>query len=68
MKKNMGIVDKTVRIIPALAIISLYFLNQISGVAAIIMLVFAGVFIVTSFINVCPIYLPFGFSTKRKEA
>lgn len=66
MKKNMGTLDKTVRILAAVVIIILYFLNQISGTVAIISLVVAVAFIITSFLNFCPMYLPFGISTKKK--
>jgi hypothetical protein len=67
MKANMGTVDKAIRIIVALVIIGLYFMGQISGTAAIILLAFAAVFILTSFISFCPLYLPFGISTKKKN-
>lgn len=67
MKQNMGNVDKVVRIVVAIIIAALYFTNQITGTAAIILLVLAGIFIVTSFISFCPMYLPFGISTKPKN-
>jgi hypothetical protein len=67
MKANMGTVDKAIRILAAVAIIALYFLGQITGTAAIVLLIFAGVFILTSFISFCPLYLPFGISTKKKN-
>ncbi len=66
MKPNIGTLDKAARIIAALAIVSLYFADQITGTAAVILLIFAGVFVLTSFIGVCPLYLPFGISTKKK--
>jgi hypothetical protein len=68
MKPNMGTLDRSIRILAAVVIIGLYFANQISGTAAIVLLVFAGVFIVTSFMSFCPLYLPFGWSTKKKSA
>lgn len=68
MKPNMGTIDRIIRILAAVVIIGLYFANQISGTAAIVLLVFAGVFIVTSFMSFCPLYLPFGWSTKKKSA
>lgn len=67
MKPNMGTVDRILRIVVALVIIGLYFAQQITGTAAIILLVLAGVFILTSFMSFCPLYLPFGLSTKKKE-
>jgi len=63
----MGTVDKVVRILAAVVIAVLYFTHQISGTAAIILLILAGVFILTSFLGFCPLYLPFGISTRKKE-
>ena len=62
----MGSTDKIIRILAAVLIAVLYFTNLISGTLAIILLAFAGVFILTSFISFCPLYLPFGISTKPK--
>lgn len=67
MKKNMGNSDKAIRILVAIVIIALYFTHQISGMLAIIGLVFAAVFILTSLIGSCPLYLPLGLSTKKKS-
>ena len=67
MKKNMGSVDKVLRILVAIVIAGLYFANQISGTASIILLILAGVFILTSFMSFCPLYLPFGLSTRKKD-
>lgn len=67
MKPNMGTVDKAVRILVAVIIAILYFTNQITGTAAIILLILAGIFILTSFISFCPLYLPFGISTRKKQ-
>lgn len=66
MKPNMGTTDKVVRILVAIAIAGLYFANIISGTVAIILLILAGVFILTSFMSFCPLYLPFGLSTRKK--
>lgn len=66
MKKNMGSVDKVVRILAAIAIIALYYASMLSGLVATILLIVAVVFIATSFIGTCPLYLPFGLSTRKK--
>lgn len=50
----------------AIAIGVLYFTEQINGTAAIILLILAAVLILTSLISVCPLYLPFGLSTRKK--
>ncbi len=66
MKKNMGNLDKVIRVLIAILIFVLYLTNEISGTVAIILLSLAAVFIITSFISVCPLYLPFGISTRSK--
>jgi hypothetical protein len=66
MKKNVGTADKVVRILAAFIIAALYYADKISGTTAIVLLVLAGVFILTSFMSFCPLYLPFGLSTRKK--
>jgi hypothetical protein len=67
MKKNMGTIDKVVRILIALVIAVLYFTHVITGVLGIVLLVVAVVFVATSFLSFCPLYLPFGINTGKKE-
>ncbi len=67
MKKNMGSLDRILRIVVAAVIAVLYFMKVIDGTLAIILMVLAGIFVLTSLISVCPLYLPFGISTKGKE-
>ena len=64
----MGSADRVIRILVAVAVIALYFGNLISGTTAIILLVLAGIFILTSFMSFCPLYLPFGISTRKKQS
>jgi hypothetical protein len=68
MKKNMGGIDKVIRVLIALVIVILAFTNVISGTLAIVLLILSGIFILTSLISFCPLYLPFGINTgKTKE-
>lgn len=67
MKKNMGTIDRALRILVAAIIIVLCFIGQISGTVAIIGLIFSAVFILTGFISFCPLYLPFKFSTRPED-
>lgn len=67
MKKNMGTIDKVVRIVLAIVVAVLFFTNVITGVLGIVLLVLAGVFVLTSLISFCPLYLPFGISTCKKK-
>ncbi|MEO8147811.1 MAG: DUF2892 domain-containing protein [Bacteroidia bacterium] len=66
MKKNIGSIDRILRILIAVVIAALYFTNQVSGTAAIILMILAGILILTSFISLCPLYLLFGISTAKK--
>ncbi|MGD0590076.1 MAG: DUF2892 domain-containing protein [Bacteroidota bacterium] len=69
MKQNMGSIDKLVRVLVAVVIGILYFTDQITGTAAIILGIFAVVFLLTSAIGFCPLYLPLKLSTiKKKDA
>jgi hypothetical protein len=68
MKKNMGMVDKIIRILAAVVIAVLYFTHVINGTLAVILLILAGIFIFTSFIGFCPLYLPFGIRTNKKSS
>lgn len=67
MKKNMGSTDKIIRIIIALVIGVLYYTGTISGTIALVLGVFAIIFLLTSFISFCPLYLPLGISTCKKK-
>ena len=67
MKKNMGTIDKTIRILVAVVVVVLYFTHVISGVLAIILLALSAIFVVTSLISFCPLSLPLGLSTRKKE-
>jgi hypothetical protein len=67
MKKNVGTIDKVVRILLAVVVIVLYFTNAISGTMAFILLALAAILIVTSFVSFCPIYYFLGLRTRKKE-
>lgn len=67
MKKNMGTLDRIIRFSLVVLIAVLYFTDVISGTWAIILGVVAVVFLVTSLIGFCPLYLPFGLSTRKKS-
>jgi len=66
MKQNMGTIDKIVRILIAAVIVALWYFGVIGGLLATILLIISCIFILTSLIGVCPLYLPFRISTKRK--
>jgi hypothetical protein len=67
MKKNVGTTDKVIRILLAAAIVVLFFLNIISGVLGIILLIVAGILVVTSIFSICPLYLALRINTRPGE-
>lgn len=67
MKKNIGNVDRVLRILLALLIAGLYYQGTLSGAVGIILLILAAVFVATSFIGTCPIYLALGMSTRKSN-
>lgn len=67
MKKNIGNLDRSVRVLLALVIGILYFTNQISGVPAIILWLIAGILLVTGFVGTCPLYMMFKLNTRTRE-
>jgi hypothetical protein len=67
MKKNMGTIDRIIRIVLAIVVIILYITGSITGFAAIILGILAIVFIITSMIGFCPLYMPFKISTIGKS-
>ena len=67
MTKNLGTIDRIVRFLFAAAVAVLYFTGVISGTLAIILGVLAAIFLVTSLIGFCPLYVPFKLSTAGKK-
>ena len=63
MKQNMGKADKVIRFVLAAVFSVLYFTGTVTGLLAFVLLALGGIFILTSVVGTCPLYLPFGFST-----
>lgn len=59
----MGTADRIIRVIIAAIVGFLYFTETISGTLGMVLLVLAGVFVLTSLISFCPLYAPFGIKT-----
>ncbi len=64
----MGSADQSIRVGLAIVILALYFTHVITGPLTLVLLLVAGVFIITSFFSFCPLYYPFGISTNKKTA
>lgn len=67
MKKNMGTIDRVIRTSLALVVAILYFTGQLSGLAAIVLGIFAIVFLLTSLVGVCPLYTVLGIKTTKNK-
>lgn len=65
--KNMGTLDRVIRLVAVAAILGAYGLGLISGALALILGVVAVVLLLTSLIGTCPAYLPFGLSTRPRR-
>jgi hypothetical protein len=63
MKKNMGNIDRIIRIIVAVVILILFLKHIIVGTLAYVLLAFAAIFVLTSFIGFCPIYKLLGINS-----
>ncbi len=67
MTKNMGSIDRIIRVVIAIVLVTLYFTGVIGGTLGLILIALSVVFVGTSLISFCPLYLPFGLSTLRKK-
>lgn len=65
MKKNLGTTDKVIRILVAVVVLALYLTHVISGTLAVILLIVAGILVVTSLVGMCPLYQLLGLSSKK---
>jgi len=63
----MGLIDRIIRIVLAVVVGIFILTSQLTGVAAVILGILAVVFLLTSSVAFCPLYVPFRISTKKKE-
>lgn len=63
MKRNMGNLDRGIRLAIAAIVAVLIVTGTVSGALAIVLGVLAAIFVLTSAIGFCPLYAPFGIST-----
>jgi len=66
MDVNVGLIDRLIRTIVAIAVILLYLMDIISGPVAIFLGIIAVLFLLTSFLGICPVYNFFGIKTTKK--
>jgi hypothetical protein len=63
MKRNMGIIDRVIRIAVAITLGFLFVQGTISGVLGVVLMIVAGVFVITSVVGLCPLYNLVGIKT-----
>jgi len=66
MKQNMGTIDRILRAALAVVVAVLIITGTLTGAAAIILGILAGIFLLTSLAGFCPAYLPIKLSTRKK--
>lgn len=67
MNKNMGSIDKIIRLVLAAVFIALAKFGVVEGTFAIVLYVAAAIFVVTSVVNFCPLYTLFGINTCKTK-
>lgn len=67
MKCNMGSLDRVLRAIVAVLLGALYLFNVVEGTFGIILLIVAGIFLLTSITGYCGLYTILNISTNRRE-
>ena len=65
MKNNMSSTDRYLRAIVAVVIAALIYFNFLTGTAATVLGIVAGILLLTALVGFCPLYTLFKFSTKK---
>jgi hypothetical protein len=67
MKKNMGIIDRVLRVVIAIIIGALFFTGRLHGWWGIGLSIVAVVFLLTALLAKCPLYTLFGLTSCHKR-
>jgi hypothetical protein len=68
MKENVGIYDQAARTVLAIAIAALYYFRVVEGTLAQVLLILAGIFVLTSLFGFCPLYKLFHINTAETHS
>jgi hypothetical protein len=63
MKKNLGNVDRIIRMVLAVVLAVLYFTGTVTGTAGLVLAILGAVFALTSLVSFCPLYILVGLRT-----
>jgi hypothetical protein len=67
MKKNIGFLDRIIRIILSVVFAALYFMQVITGTFGLILLIVGGILLATALVDFCPLYKIFGINSIPPE-
>jgi hypothetical protein len=68
MPRNMGTVDRVVRALVGIVLLGLVLLGYLGLPWNVVAAVVGIVFLVTSAVGFCPLYVPFKITTRRKAS
>ena len=68
MKANVGVYDQGVRILLAIAIAALFYFRIVEGTVAQVLLIIAGVLVLTSLFSFCSLYKLFQIDTAHTHS
>jgi hypothetical protein len=68
MKKNMGKLDRALRFVVAVVLGFLVFTGKLEGMLYNIALALGAIFLLTSAVSFCPLYVPLGMNTCEKKS
>jgi hypothetical protein len=63
MKKNMGMLDRGIRVVVAATFLLLVALGVVNGFVGYVLAVLGAVLLLTSLVSFCPLYTLVGFNT-----
>lgn len=67
MQKNIGTIDRVIRIVIGVILFVLHFTYDFSNTVDMLVLIMATFILVTCLISFCPFYVPFGISTRKED-
>ena len=67
MTRNMSGLDRIIRLLIVAVVAVLFYMNLIEGAWGFVLLTLASVFLLTGFINFCPLYTLLGLHTNKEK-
>ncbi len=67
MKRNLGLLDRALRTVVAVALLLMVFGEIITGFWGVVVAVVSAIFLLTSLVGICPLYSLFRLSTRGQH-